>query len=512
MRAMSVRPPTRRILRVAALVLGLVLLVKWQIGFSSAQSFVDDRYRVTASTGINREPQFVFYLYHLGLFPVATDAKVETDTNAEALRLLRAEPKSLKQDEGSTFRSGDRGRTFLYLIDCWMRKKALDPSIRPAHAIAFTFAIGALFVAFWSVRRSAQGLILCVLLGSNSFQLFATYRQENVFSWSITAMVLLLALNLPSMLRPSKRAYLFAAAFASGATLALIRTVRSEPTTLLLGVLIVYATAQGVARAHKGIAIGVAVLTFSIVSWGSLKYLDAKLARSKEVVASVGGSAYAGPVVAYHEFWHAVFCGLGDFDTEKGYVWDDRVPFRYAMPVMKQAHPDLPLDPEHNVQPWTYDKAGKYPVFFSEVEGYHDIIRNKIVADIKTHPSWYLRILRKRLWRVLTETTPVGIATHEEPYQITGALIGLACVPLLLFLIVARRWFLLKLLLFSTPLSIAPLAVYSDGGMANYSTYHIFGVFILGLLAWEGCAVWWASRNSVSGERRDSSTVDSPRP
>ena len=190
---------SRRYGRIGALVVGLLALVWWQAGFASPSAVVDARYKVTASTGINREPQFVFFLHHLGLFPIATDAPIRADTKEEALRQLREEPTSLKQDEGSTFRSGDRGRTFLYLLDAWLRKASVAPRIMPANAAAFTIALAALFAAFWAIGRTLQGAALCVLFGSNPFQLFAVYRQENVFSWAVTALVLVLAINVPVM-------------------------------------------------------------------------------------------------------------------------------------------------------------------------------------------------------------------------------------------------------------------------------------------------------------------------
>lgn len=488
----------RRYGRIGALAVGLLLIVWWQAGFTSSRSVVDHRYKVMASTGINREPQFVFFLHHLGLFPIATNAPIRADTKEEAQRQLREEASSLKQDEGSTFRSGDRGRTFLYLLDTWLRKTSLDPRLMPANAAAFTIALMALFTAFWAIGRALQGAALCVLLGSNPFQLFVVYRQENVFSWAVTALVLVMAINVPVMWPKRPPWYPLVAAFATGVVLALVRTIRSEPTPLVFSAALVYAAAEGIRRLDRAKLVGVLALTFAVSSWGSLRYLDHKLNQSRAVVAEVGGSPYAGPVVAYHEFWHAIFCGLGDFDKKKGYAWDDRVAYRYALPILKARHPEMAkLDPYGAVQAWNYDAAGKYPFLFSEAPGYHEIIRDKVLGDITRDPAWYAKILAKRSWRILTETTPVAVALHGEHFETGGPLVGLASVPLALFLFVSRRWFYLKLLVFAVPLSAAPLFIYSDRGMNSYTTFHIIGAFVMILLVVEGARKWLRLRRRV---------------
>ena len=66
----------RWLLRVLVLVVGLATILQWQRGFMQKDAKLDATQRVTASTGINREQKFFFFLYHLGLFPVATDAPV----------------------------------------------------------------------------------------------------------------------------------------------------------------------------------------------------------------------------------------------------------------------------------------------------------------------------------------------------------------------------------------------------------------------------------------------------
>lgn len=489
----------RRAARAIVLVIGLVLIPIWQKGFLASDANIDANYKVTASTGINREQQFFFFLYHLGLFPVATDAPIQADTKAEAERLLRETPDKLKQDEGSTFRSGDRGRTYLYFIDAWLRHDSLTPSLRPAHFLAFVAALIALFTAFWSIGRTLQGAALVALLGSNPFQLFAAYKQENVFSWTITTMIAVLALNVPLLYpasRRSRRWYPWVAVAASGLLVALVRNVRSEPTVILLGVVIVVATMSWLGRWRRfalGVTLGV---SFFIGSVTTRQLIDHEFENAAAAVKRAGGSAFTGPRYFYHEFWHAVFCGLGDFDTEKGYEWNDRKAFAYVQPRLQKLHPEVKIP----VFTWidkTYDAAGKYPIYLGELSGYHEIVRDKILGDIKNDPRWYLEILVKRAGRILDRTTPVGIAFKGESYYAGGRLLGWLCIPLLVLCVATRRWSYAKLMLFSLPLSISPFLIYSDRGMTYYSTFHVFGAFVVLALTADGARAWLRQRHSA---------------
>jgi hypothetical protein len=264
---------------------------------------------------------------------------------------------------------------------------------------------------------------------------------------------------------------------------------------MLLSVVLVYLTATALSRLDRAKLVGALGLAFVITSFGTVRFLDRKLAQSKALVASVGGDVYTGPVVHNHLFWHPVFCGLGDFDTKYGYAWNDSVAYAYALPFMQKQHPELASKlVARSVQSWSYDAHGKYPIMFEEVEGYSELIREKVLADIKKDPRWYAGILSKRTWRILTETTPVGLSTTSDHYQVEGPLLGLACIPLAIFLALSRRWFMLKLLLFSLPLSIGAFMVFSGGGMAYYGCFHQFGAFIFALLAMEGARGWYLGR------------------
>jgi hypothetical protein len=459
----------------------MICIVTWQFTLVATAARCEEKYRVTASTGINQEQRAFFFMYHLGVFPLMTQEPILDDTRAEAERHLRENPRRLIMDDGSTFRSGDRGRTYLYWVDGLLRHRGLMASLVPAHALAFVLALWALWAGCWWQRRPLLGAMLIAVLGSNPWQLFAVYEQENVFSWPITTMILLLGVNLPMFGQQTPpRWYPWFAAIFTGLSMAAIRTIRSEPTALLGGVAIVYLSFGAMRWWKRFVLIAVMMAMFSLLSGYYSRLFTRGVERTNALMRQVGGAPYTGPVQPFHEVWHALFCGLGDFDKTYGYAWDDRVAFRYAFPILARRHGGrYAWNTEANYFNTTYDPTGKYPIFWSEVPGYHDVIKQKVVGDIKRDPKWFAWIIAQRIGHTLVDTTPVRIAVGNKHKELKGHWVGPLALATFLFATARRKWLWVKMILFAAPLSANPIIVYSGSGMCNYSCYHLLAITIL---------------------------------
>ncbi len=101
------------------------------------------------------------------------------------------------------------------------------------------------------------------------------------------------------------------------------------------------------------------------------------------------------------------------------------------------------------------DENEKYVLKMEDIPQYREIIRDKVIHDISHDPAWYLGILIKRIGRIFSETTPVRLALTK--FSINIPMSGWLLIPTLLILIYQRRWFLVKLISFTLPLSITPL-------------------------------------------------------
>ena len=228
--------------RVLLLLVGLAALLVWQYVFFShgdPDTSLWTGYRLEASNGVAEwQPEFVYFLYYLNLYPVVSLAQGPRDYSVEgARRLISEQGSTLAMDRYWTIRYGDLGKTYLYLPNAWLKGRAARPRMLPANAAAFTAALLALFAAFWYVRKTALGAILVLLLGSNPFQVSEVYANNNLFGWPITIMVLLLALHVPLIHQEGGyRGWILLLALVSGVLLGTMRQMRTEPTLVIVGV------------------------------------------------------------------------------------------------------------------------------------------------------------------------------------------------------------------------------------------------------------------------------------
>jgi len=461
--------------RVALLVLGCVLIPAWQGGFWAARDRLSDRYRLQASTGLLAQDKFVYFLYYLGLFPVATEREDLAYSRDGARELIARHGDTLLMEWKNSYRSGSLGTTLLYLPDALLKGAPREPSVRPCNAMALTAGLVALFVSFWYVRQPILGLVLAVLLGSNPFQLHEVYARENTFGWPITAAVWLLALHVPLLgERRAARGYLWAVPVAAGLLLASVKQVRPEPLVLILSPLGCYLLlAQASWLVRVGLVL-VLVAAYGVGTWAWAHFFDAKFAQAQRVVAAAGGHPYVGPRSHNHLFWHPIWCGLGDFDSTHGYKWDDQAAADYALPILERDYGvKVPATARTRVlfENTYWDKAGRYYVMPYELPHYEDVVRDKVLGDIARDPLWYLGILAQRAWRIVRQTTPPRIAIGTLGFEVP--MHGLLTVPVLALLAARRCWMMLKLVGFVLPLSLPALLIFSGLGLCHYSCYHL---------------------------------------
>ncbi|MDB4997011.1 MAG: hypothetical protein JWM74_4443 [Myxococcaceae bacterium] len=524
LRATSARGPRRKLVLFA----GILAIVAWQWGFALHDAKVDDTYRNTAASGMHNDVYFVYYLWYEGLFPVvSTKSYIPCDhkcapvqesmaptalTHEAAESLLKTEGRTLQMDSGWTWYAGDRGKVFLYMLDVWLKGAPWKPSVKPFHRFVWIVALCGLFFSFWRARRPWLGALCVLFVGSDPFQLYEVHARENVFGWSITTAVLLLAIHLP--LLTSKRIdprWAFAWPIATALLMSTIRTFRSEPMPMLAGALLAYMFARftGVrSNRETWLRRGALVATFFAFFFVGhtfwTRFFLAKQAQATQVVTKLGGHPYPGNVRMYHHFWHPVWCGLGDFDKKYGYVWDDTRALAYAKPILENKfHQHVPspyFSGTAKSLDEYWDADGIYKKLPYDIENYNEIIRDKVLDDIKHDPKWFAGIMYKRVERVLTEATPIRISTRtgwlDVPWM-TGKLF----LPLLVLLFVARAKFASKLLVFTLPSLTTALIVYCDRGIHWYGIFHLFMAAILVMIAVEIARLGYARYRRHARER-----------
>jgi hypothetical protein len=482
-----------------------VVIVEWQSMIAARPTTIDPKYGQFSMSGAYHTDKFVYFEYYLGLFPVTSELfikKIRTpggpggnlaipegileipdaDFSEQAAKdLVAQEGQSLLMDFNAAIMNGARLKTFLYLPNAIWTGTAKNPSYELVNSFFFRVVLIAVFLFLWRARYRVLAVIAVLLLGSYPFQLVEVYtRTDSIFGWLITSCLGLLALNGPILLGKNVPRRGVAAAILSGIWLGTMLQVRFEIVTLALGPLLVYLVHPTFVPRFKIVLAGLLIGTTLATQLAWNAYLERKYNQAIQVVRSAGGHPYEGPRRDVHVFWHAIWCGLGDFDNKYGYQWNDLAAYAYAEPILeKKYHLKIPeRDSYYYLEYW--DAAGKYPKKPEHFPEYNQVIRDKVLSDIAHDPRWYLTILVKRIRQVLTEVPPlqVHLGFVNESITLPGGVwlaLGLVMPVVLLYL---RRWDLLKLMIFCLPLMAPPLLIFSKGGM-YYSIHHLLSVAIL---------------------------------
>jgi hypothetical protein len=467
------RPPGRR-RRWVVLLAGVLLIAAWQRGFFAHREDLDTRYGVRESMGMNHEWRFLYFLYYTGLYPVVSmeghvrmmgEPGYKRFSPEAARRVLAERGETLWMEWDYTIRAGDMGRALLYLPYAIWSGSAREPRLAPTHAVAFTLALIALFGAFWWVRDPVLGAASVALLGSNPFQLQVVHAQENVFGWTLTTAIFALALAVPIFWRrPGRFGWVLAAL--TGVLLATVRQIRPEPVTMFASAAaacLVFAPASWRRRLVLTAALGAAFVGAGM-AWRA--YFDHKFEEARAVVAAAGGTVYSGPRELHHGFWHPFWCGLGDFDDKYGYAWSDQAARHYATPIVRERYAARGLPPpDDRVLQWE--------------PAYNEVLKEKVLHDIRSDPAWYLGILVRRVGRVLTWTTPVRLSFGGG--WVTLPWNGPATVLLVVLLAASGSWRLLQAVVFPLGTSLTAVLVFSGTvpGQTYTGWFHVVGAAIV---------------------------------
>ena len=179
-----------------------------------------------------------------------------------------------------------------------------------------------------------------------------------------------------------------ATAVLSGVLLGTFRQIRTEPTLVVGAAVLVYLTATHLRLWRRVLLVLLVGASFvsTMAVWRG--YFEHKYAEAYEVVKAAGGHTYDGPRHPYHFFWHALWCGLGDFDRKYGYEWADVAAFSYAWPILQRRYHYDPVGfPPVTADPWDpltfgvyWDKDRLYARTVQEIPEYIEIVRDKVLA------------------------------------------------------------------------------------------------------------------------------------
>lgn len=461
----------------------ILLIISWQRAFTLNIHLVPDEYQQHSAHGLSKIfKHFYYFKYYLDLFPVVSltpEGKhhKNLEYNKEYAGELLKDGEHLATEYAHATRFGDYGRLFMFSLDAWLKGSPEKPSVKSTNFVLFTGALVALFLSFMRIGKTGLGIILVLLLGSNSTQLLEVFR-ENIFSIKITLAIFLVALNLFFFQknRNIKGWVYLAAPVASGIFISFAREIRPGLDVFLIAPFLVYLFMENSRFVKR---LGMVALLFAAylgTTYMVKSYFDNKIEEANYIVQKNGGTPYTGPRQSRHAFWHPVFVGLGDFDQDKGYELGDRCAYRYAYPFLKEKY-GYEWDGRTTYIEHYYNQKKHYFAKFESIPGYGEILKNKVLSDITEDPLWYFTILLKRTGIVLTKNTPVQL--NLLAFRASVFFPMFFAVIVMIFFLFRRDWFYSKLILFTFPLASYSILIYSARGMTLFMVAHIFTFAVL---------------------------------
>jgi hypothetical protein len=420
----------------------------------------------TSGFSHNRAQQYLYHYYYNDLFPVVSLKADKEYSQSAAENLLYSEPDSLVMEYEHWARLGENARIWAYLPNAWARGSPEKPTIKLFNALFFTLALIICFLGFARSKRILLGMALVLVASLTPYFIYETLGRDNVFAYLAALFLMVLGMNAGLLFGKSTSFKGWLIPILTGLVIGFISELRNEVTIVVGVAVLIYSISANAAIWQRIVRIALMILVFIGTKSMIKDYFDMKWDEAHSVVTEAGGHPYDGPRIEGHIVWHAVFCGLGDFDTKYGYEWNDKVAYRYATPILNSKY-GMDIDYSEGYHPNNYyDEAEMYYVKFDDIPEYEEVMKEKVLGDIGNDPGWYISILLKRVVRTFHDTIP---------FKTAGWL-----TLLLAFFLVRKKmrdeWMLLFL---SLPLSFTPLAIYSGDHATYNSMFPVVGISLL---------------------------------
>lgn len=448
-----------------ALIVWLLYILSMPLQYSDIQSRKD-------ASGYEYEygKRFLYFYYYTGHFPLTTIDSPLVYSKHSAEEKIVNNGNNLMMEYKHWSRLGEHARIWCLMPGAWWRMSPQYPTLTIFNALIFAISLMTLYHGFYKSGNALAGIAILIIIFLTPYFWYEVFENQNIFALLHCIFFIIVGFTLPYILHV-KKISIYTLVFISIIAMAISvgSEMRNEIIVLLAVLMLAILFFKSYSIWYKSIWVAwvfiICVCSKMLVRY----YFDKKYEACTQMVKNVGGHVYNGKRIAGHNFWHPVFCGLGDFDTQKGYAWHDTVAYHYAMPLLqKQVNTPLYYSGRYHLDNY-YDSAHKYYIKFDEIPQYEKIVKDKVISDIKNEPFWYMQILTKRIVQILYCTLPF-------PYLGFWAIIG--CF----YFTRKKEYDYVKLILLSLPLSANAFIIYALKG-ATYNGMWGYMILISALLA-----------------------------
>lgn len=416
--------------------------------------------------------KFLYHYYYNGYFPLASLSDSLEYSQAAAERNIEEHGEDLIMEYFHWSRLGENAKIFAYLPNAWVRGSPKDPSLKLFNSIFFVLGMLCFYYGWHKSGFPLVGLLVTLLLNITPFFLYEIYSNQNIFGLLGAGFITVLGLLMPVLFGKENRKWIVVLSVVFlGVLIAFFSEIRNETSVVFASAVIMLICSSSQKLLLRVGYIGLLFLSFLSIRNMTRGYFDYKFDEASRLVAEQGGHVYTGGRISGHKFWHPVYCGLGDFGGDKGYEWNDKAAYVYAVPVLEEEY-NLRVNYSGKLHTDDYyDEDSLYYIKFDEIPEYDNVVKEKVIRDIKADPFWYIGIVLQRIGRTLTQTIPF-------PY------VGWLLLPALIIALKKkyRKW--LVLMVASLPLSATAILIYSGKGATFNSMfpYVVIGFLLVLLL------------------------------
>lgn len=465
------------------LLLLIVITVVWQSFFYFGKIEITSKYRRADATGFNHlwGQKFLYFYYYLDLFPLAT-----TDTNLVyskegALNQIKNNSGSLRMEWNHWARFGESARIWMYMPHAWLKGTPEHPEIIFTNYLFFLITLILILVISWIGRKIVLGIIAVFVLGNSPYLIYEIYNHNNVFGAMSVFSILLLILHIPVIWKFYSK-WLLLVPVISGVLVGLFHNIRAESTTMIISVLLTY-WLFGRSYIQSIMLTVLFGLSYFFINKSIQEYFTDKFNETYAIVKQHGGIPFEGSRTKVHPVWHPLICGLGDYDNKYGYILHDTAVYNLILPMLRKEHNAVYKYPGKTIYTMDeyYDSLGYYYKKPEDIKGFDETAKKLFFNAITNDPVWYGSILIKRTVDFLFNLSPAGIIVYNR--VLTVPVSGWIVILLIVGLIYCRRFEYLSMILFTIPIGLSVILVFSAYNNSYQSVFHListsFVIYIL---------------------------------
>ena len=356
----------------------------------------------------------------------------------------------------------DLGMIFVIYLVSMLKGQFLPIGARMFNIVIFLAILLFFFNRFRRIQMTLVGLLICSLLASH--RLFISHLYYYAFTgwgYSLLGALLIFAILLPIVInKPLPEASFWLKIVLAGIAFFVFLAIRSDLIFISLSILffvLIYGNTPLAKRITRFIITALILVTPYFIYSNSITGLRQYYHKKFQLPATQEN--YSG---AHHIIWHGVYCGLGDFGSDKGFKWLDSDALRFANTVK--------------------------PGIGIEDKEYEIILRKKVMSTISKNPLWYMKILilrTKQIFFVEVPYTLFGFWVATKVRWISWAFI----VSLLVFIFLAillKKYKELKMYLFFIPSIFTGIFITVAAGARYYYgvlvLYYLPSIFIISFI------------------------------